>query len=160
MKYLKRTKIGEKGNRTIDRICEISDALPEDIKQLKLNLLESDGYLPVSESEPMPERSPFVRYVPTYVEKLNKSKDVVGYELSYVEQPIPMHLSQDKLLTNDFIKSQLDVMYGVLSNDPDLKDWWLNNMTYVRGSKVALKAMQLFGLTQPQIEEIALACKG
>ena len=75
------------------------------------------------------------------------------------ETPLPVKLSQDKLLGHPAVQHRLNELMAGIANDPLLFGWWANDMRYLRGSDMAAHAMEVLSLTQEQMEKLVLECK-
>ena len=138
-------------------LVKIPDDWTETVKSAQKQLLESQGFKPVSNmTEDVKNDFPFAIRVPTF----SLNEDGTSYTMLVKEQYLPVHLSQEKLLRQEAIASKLDELMEALTADDDLKDWWCNSMNYVRHSGVAKKAAAAFGLTEEQMEQIVKACRG
>lgn len=138
----------------------ITDAMPESVKEAQRSVAAAQGLLPVSNLSERPAPTPFG----VYREKLSPVTDqyggVVGYSQSWEFRPNRIRLSQVKLVADKAIAPLVETLAPLITQDPDLSAWWANDMTYVRGSAMAQKAMATLGMTQEQVEEIALRCRG
>lgn len=153
MLYAKKT-----GNRMTVR--EVSPDWPTELKTMQTTLLTQNGFLPVTEvgEECIPSR--FGMPTKSWAEIVDGETGIVtGYSLTYGFRPNSIRLSQTKLLSVPAIASALQDLMEALQTDVELVEWWCNDMSYVRGSTIAAKAMSVFGLTQEQIETIALSCR-
>lgn len=120
-------------------------------------ILRSKGYVKVSGYEEAREE----------IKKTSMfSRKVLGFrpkddalEAYVTESPVSILLSRDKILANPIIQSALSTMFDSLASDPALVEWWSKKPTYVRGSPLAQKAMQLFHLSQSQLELLVISCR-
>ena len=129
----------------------------ETMQSAQIAMLQSQGFKPVSNmTEEVFNDIPFALRKPIF--KLSEDKE--SYTMTVNERILPVHLSQEKLVANEVISSKLETLMSALQADKELQEWWCSSMNYVRGSLVAQKAMSAFGMTQEEMEKIALDCIG
>ena len=137
----------------------ITDEMTDEAKAAQRAIAAAQGLLPVSNATPKPAPGPFG----TYIEKMSPVTDeyggIVGYSQSWEFHATRIRLSQEKILTSETIAPILPQLIQAFSSDEQLAGWWANDMTYVRGSAMAQRAMQVLGLTQEQLEQLALRCR-
>lgn len=138
----------------------ITDDMPEEVKTAQRAIATAQGLLPVSNVTPRPEPTRFGMYREEFKPVTDEYGGVVGYSQSWVFLPVRVRLSQAKLVADPAIAPMVATLAPMLQQDEKLASWWANDMTYVRGSEMAQKAMEVFGMTQEQIEQIALRCRG
>lgn len=136
------------------RLVTIPGTWPEAVREAQTALLASQGYGRVVNYEQPRSQMPFALVIVNYEANADGT-----YTQNIATQPLPVLLSQDKLLRHPRIQARLDDLMAIISGDAALADWWLNDTRYVRGSEMAVRAMQLFGFTQDEAEEIVLACR-
>ena len=138
----------------------ITDSMPESVKEAQRSVAAAQGLLPVSNLSERPAPTPFGVYREVLSPVTDQYGGVIGYSQSWTFMPSRVHLSQAKLVADKVIAPLVETLAPLITQDPDLSAWWANDMTYVRGSVMAQKAMTALGMTQEQIEEIALRCRG
>lgn len=139
------------GKKLVKVPCEWT----EEMQSAQIALLVSQGFKPVTNmTEEVTNDIPFALRKPVFT----ISDDGESYTMNVQERLLPVRLSQEKLVANESIAEKLPTLMGALQADDELRNWWCNSMNYVRHSSVAHKAMVAFGLTQDQIEKIALEC--
>ena len=137
----------------------ITDDMPDAVKTAQRAIAAQQGMLPVSNVAPRPQATPFGVYAEKLLPVTDEYGGITGYSQSWVFAPVRVHLSQAKLISDEAIAPLLETLAPALSQDPELVAWWANDMTYVRGSAMAQKAMTAFGMTQEQLEAVALRCR-
>jgi hypothetical protein len=137
------------------KLAHVPEEWSEEMQAAQIAMLQSQGFKPVSNmTEEVFNDIPFALRKPVF--KLSEDKE--SYTMTVNERLLPVRLSQEKLVANEFIASKLETLMGALQADKELQEWWCNSMNYVRGSSVAQKAMIAFGLSQEEMEKIALEC--
>lgn len=133
----------------------IPDDWSEAAKALQLKLLQENGFKPVTGMPTEKSVLPFdlVRVV------FEPSDDGESFQAKAEHRYLKVSVSQKKLLAHPALAERVPQLMEKLQGDPELVNWWVNSMTYVRGSAVARKAMQAFGLTQDELEGIVLRCR-
>ena len=138
------------------KLAHVPEEWNETMQSAQIAMLQSQGFKPVSNmTEEVFNDIPFALRKPVF--KLSEDKE--SYTMTVNERLLPVRLSQEKLVANEFIASKLETLMGALQADKELQEWWCNSMNYVRGSSVAQKAMVAFGLSQEEMEKIALECR-
>lgn len=141
-------------NASSGKVAKIPASWDEAVRAAQEELLLSQGYGPVRDYEPPRSRMPFAT-----VEEVFSANGDGTYTQTLSETPLPVKLSQEKLLRHPAIQTRLDDLMGSLAGDAELSYWWTSDLRYLRGSPMAQRAMQVFGMTQDQIEQIVLACR-
>ncbi|MGN0843668.1 MAG: hypothetical protein ACI4QT_00435 [Kiritimatiellia bacterium] len=119
-------------------------------------LLTAQGFKPVSNmTDEVKNDIPFAIRKPVF----RLSEDGESFTMNVQERCLSVRLSQEKLVAHEAIAGKLPTLMSALQADAELQAWWCNSMNYVRHSSVAQKAMEAFGLTQEEMERIALECK-
>lgn len=141
-------------NKTSKKIVSIPDEWSAELKQAQRQMLLSNTFKPVVGTIEKTEL-PFDVVHMSFAE----SEDGESF-LAIASHKYPkLRMSQEKLLAHPDIVPRIQNLMEVLQADSLLVDWWLNDMTYMRNSPVAMKAMEAFGLTQNQMEQIVLGCR-
>lgn len=149
-----------KPNRRGGARITITDDMPEEVKSAQRSIATAQGLLPVSNVSPKPAYTPFGTYRERLLPVTDEYGGVTGYSQSWTFMPARIHLSQAKLISDPDIAPLIATLAPMLQQDAQLASWWANDMTYVRGSEMAAKAMEVFGMTEEQVEQIALRCRG
>ena len=138
------------------KLVKVPGEWTDEMQSAQIALLVSQGFKPVSDmTEEVTNDIPFAFRKPVFT----LSDDKESYTMTVNERPLPVRLSQEKLVANEFIASKLETLMGALQADTELQEWWCNSMNYIRGSSVAQKAMIAFGLSQDEMEKIASNCR-
>ena len=138
----------------------VTDDMPDEVKAAQRAIAATQGLLPVSNVMPRPAATPFGVYAERMLPVTDEYGGVTGYSQSWVFSPTRIHLSQSRLVADPAIAPLVATLAPMLQQDEKLASWWANDMTYVRGSEMAQKAMEVFGMTQEQVEAIVLRCRG
>lgn len=137
----------------------IPDGASAEIAAAQTAIAEAQGMKEVVDAGTKPAPSPFARYVERIVPEYSDEGDLVRWRRTWKELPMPIHLSQAKVLAHPVVSAKIESMIPALSSDARLVNWWTSSMTYVRGSEMAVLAMESLGLTEAEIEQIALECR-
>lgn len=138
----------------------VPDGASGDVASALRAIADAKGMKEVVDAAPRPALSPFMHYVQRIVPEYGDDGDLVRYRRTWKGTAVPVHLSQAKVLANPVVAAKIADRVSELSANKGLVDWWTGNMTYVRGSDTAALAMEALGLTQNEIEQVALACRG
>ena len=139
---------------TLNRLVTIPGTWPSNVREAQVALLCSQGYGEVINFVPPRSQMPFAVVESSYVPNGDGS-----FSQQLTSRSLPIRLSQDKLLRHPAIQSRLGDLMDSLAGDPDLASWWLSDTRYLRGSEMASRAMEVFGLSQQEMEQIVLACR-
>lgn len=137
------------------KLAKVPEEWSEEMKAAQIALLTAQGFKPVANmEEEVTNDIPFALRKSIYTLK----DDGSTYYMAVQERCLPVRLSQEKLVAHEAIAEKLPTLMGALQSDAELQSWWCNSMNYVRESSVAQRAMAAFGLTQEEMEKIALEC--
>ena len=134
-------------------LSKVSGVWPEDVRRTQTDMLIGSGFGEVIGYEPPKSQMPFAIVSERFEDNGNGT-----YRQVLDETPLPVKLSQDKLLGHPAVQHRLNELMAGIANDPLLSDWWNNDLRYLRGSPMAERAMRIFGMTQEQIEKIVMEC--
>lgn len=135
-------------------LSKVSGTWPEEVRRTQTEMLAGSGFGEVVGYEPPKSQMPFAI--------VSERFEAVGdgtFRQVLEETPLPVKLSQDKLLGHPAVQHRLNELMAGIANDPLLSGWWANDMRYLRGSDMAARAMEVLGLTQEQMEKLVLDCK-
>lgn len=133
----------------------VTDDMIQEVADAQRAMAAAQGYLPVTNYTPAPELPGFFGlYQPTYA----RTNDGEGYLITWTFRARPVRLSQAKILADEAIAPLLPTLAPALAQDEQLAKWWTSNMTYLRGSPMAARAMEVLNVTQEQLEAIARRC--
>lgn len=141
-------------NADSGNLVKIPGSWEKAVRAAQKELLLAQGYLPVPGYEPPVTQLPFALVSESFSVQANGT-----VFCTRTEKPLPIKLSQSKLLRNPIVHAKMDELMSALTADSDLSAWWASDMRYLRGSPVAAKAMAAFGLTREQMEQIVLSCR-
>ena len=137
------------------KLVKVPGEWTEEMQNAQIALLVSQGFKPVTNmTEEVTNDIPFALRKPVFT----ISYDGESYTMNVQERLLPVRLSQEKLVANEVIAEKLPTLMGALQADEELRNWWCTSMEYLRYSPVAHKAMAAFGMTQEEMEKIALEC--
>lgn len=136
------------------KVSHVPAGWDETLRIRHQSLLAQQGYLPVLNYKEPRTQMPFA-----YVTEKFEAVDG-GARQTIVETPRKVRVSQEKLLRHPAIQARLGDLMEALVADAQLSYWWTSDLCYLRGSPMALRAMAVFGMTQEQMEQIVLACRG
>lgn len=156
MKYVK--KILNPFGHVKYQISEISETWDESIKAFQIKALTEAGYLPCEEVGEVSQHSMFGGDVVKFEEITNENGNIVSFKLKHEFAPRTLKLSQKKLIEHPALKEKIPFLMQIIDQDEILKDWWINNLKYIRGSAVAKKAIEAFGFTETELEAIVVQC--
>ena len=137
----------------------ITNEMSQVVKDAQREIATAQGLLPVSNVSAKPAATPFGQYTERLLPTTDEYGNVTGYVQSWDFHPARIRLSQEKILTDETIAPLVPGLIQAFSSDEQLSKWWSNDMTYVRGSEMAQRAMEVLNLTQEQLEQIALRCR-
>ena len=137
----------------------IPDGASSEIVAAQTAIAQAKGMKEVISSGERPTPSLFARYAERIVPEYNDEGDLVRWRRTWKEIPVPVRLSQSKVLAHPVVSAKIKAMINALSSDARLVDWWTRSMNYVRGSEMAELAKKSLGLTQNEIEHIAEECR-
>ena len=135
-------------------LSKVSGVWPEEVRRTQTEMLSGRGFGEVVGYEPPKSQMPFA----IVSERFEDAGDGTFRQV-LEETPLPVKLSQDKLLGHPAVQNRLGDLMAGIANDSLLSGWWANDMRYLRGSDMAARAMEVLGLTQEQMEKIVLECK-
>ena len=141
-------------NADLGKVAKVPGSWEAGIRAAHTEMLLAQGYGLVPNYRQPVSQMPFA----VVEESFEPGEDGTWTQV-LVEKPLPVKLSQDKLLRHPAIQARLDDLMGSLAGDAELSYWWTSDLRYLRGSPVAQKAMAAFGLTQVEMEQIVLACR-
>lgn len=127
---------------------------PPELRSAQRSILQAAGFQKVVNYARPKSQMPFAILTPVYT-----ANDDDTYSVTWTEQPLYVKLSQRKLMEHPVVQPQLPLLTQTLSGSPQLTEWWIHDMRYLRGSDLARVAMAAFGMTQAQIEKIVLECR-
>lgn len=137
------------------KLAKVPSEWSEEMQNAQISLLTEQGFKPVENmEEEVTNDIPFAIRKPIFT----ITDDHSAYYMAVHERCLPVRLSQEKLVAHEAIAAKLPTLMSALHADAELQSWWCNSMNYVRDSSVAQKAMEAFGLTQEEMEKIALEC--
>ncbi len=126
---------------------------PEWLRNEQRLMFQAEGFLPVPQyTKPTPTK--FCGYEPQFT----LSNDGLSYQITWIEKPYYIKLSHAKLAMLQMGELSGVNLVALIKGNKDLRNWWLYDLRYLRGSPMALLAQQTFGLTQAQLEEIVKQC--
>lgn len=135
-------------------LSKVSGTWPEEVRRTQTEMLAGSGFGEVVGYEPPRSQMPFA-----IVSERFEDSGGGTFRQVLEETPLPVKLSQDKLLGHPAVQHRLNELMAGIANDPLLFGWWANDMRYLRGSDMAARAMEVLGLTQEQMEKLVLECK-
>lgn len=141
------------------RVCIPDGSVPE-VVAAQREIAASQGLLPVRVAEGgRPSSDRFGYYAERFVPVTDEAGGTVGYAQRFDYHAVPVRLSQEKLLAHPMIAPRLAGLAPAVAGDAELASWWSGNLTYVRGSAMALKAMAVLGVSQDELERVVLECR-
>lgn len=146
------------GARGGSRVC-IPDGSAPEVVAAQREIAAAQGLLPVRAAGERPAGGRFGIYNERFAPVTDESGTTVAYAQRWEFHAFPVRLSQEKLLAHPAIAPRLAELAPSVAGDAELAAWWSGNLTYVRGSAMALKAMAVLGISQDELERVVLECR-
>ena len=135
---------------------EIDDSLTDEAVAAQRAVVASQGLLPVSNVSPRPKPTPFGVWHERIVPVTDEYGGVTGYSQSWEFRPLPIRLSQGRLMADEAMAPCLPRLAAALSEDDGLAAWWAGECVYMRGSETAARLLEAIGMDEASFEPVAL----
>lgn len=136
------------------QIIEVDESLEESVKITYIDLIKSQGYLPVESSSTKPDNSTFV----WYEEELTLNESKTAYEVNWKPYYLEILLDSNKILAHPVILANIEQISELFKTDSKLCDWLFKKCTYIRNSEMAAYACDALGMTAEEMEALVLDC--
>ncbi len=148
-----------KPNRRGGARIDITDGMPEEAKAAQRAVAASQGLLPVANLAPRPEPTPFGIWRERILPVTDEYGGVAGYSQSWEFRPVPVRLSQGRVMADEAVAPVLGQLAKALAGNPELAAWWAGECVYLRGSEKAALLMEALGMDEAAFEALALRCR-
>ena len=140
-------------NASNETIRCVPGSWPDAMRASQIKFLTACGYAEIVDYDPPKSQMP----IAMVRDRIERVEDGAYHQIVDVT-PLPVKLSQEKLLAHPAIAPRITELMESIGSDAQLTDWWCNDLRYLRGSDMAQRAMALFGMDQNQIEQVVKEC--